>query len=604
MSALDDVELTLITGLDDIFAFREWLGRRRPIDGIGFDTETDGFDRYRGKVRLIQFGDDVHGWAMDRDDWLGLARWTFDNFTGDFIGHNAPFDCDFLESSCGISVPRHRVQDSMVRSALLEPHMSKALKNQAGRHVDPAAAGLQEVLRGTNFTWGTVPTGYGPYWQYGALDPVLTYHVEMRHRPLVEAECPRAYQIEMAVLWVVSKMSRNGTFIDRPFAQRYLEEFERYCESVEAWCQQTYGVRPGSNAAIVAILQEAGYSFSKATASGAVALDREVLEGINHELAQAVLGRRRAQMMASTYLTHYVTEADESSLIHPTFNTLGARTGRMSCSEPNLQNLPRLGTTTFGDVVRNAIKTRHGTWDDDLTPSQNAHKYGALVMCDFDQIEMRILAHMAQEQAMIDAFRSEDDFFVTLARQVFQDPTIVKKDRRRQIVKNAGYAKIYFAGVRKFAQTAGIPVDQARQFLGRFDTLYPNVPRFSQRVIDTAMSRRAQEGLAYVRSPLTNRIHVGDPHKEYALINYLIQGFAAEINKLKLIELDAAGLGDWMFATVHDEVLLDLPGEHIADGVSTLRRVMNDDQLLSVPITAGISFGERWGRKQDYAEVT
>jgi DNA polymerase-1 len=604
LPGLDDVQLNLITGLDDIFKFREWLGNRRPLNAIGFDCETDGFDRHNGKVRLIQFGDHEVGWALDREDWQGLARWTFENFEGDFIGHNAPFDCDFLENSCKIKVPRHRVHDTLVRSAILEPHLSKALKNQAGRHVDPVAAGLQEVLKGTSFTWETVPTAYGPYWQYGALDPVLTYHLEMHHRPLVERDAPRAYEIEMAVLWVVSKMSRNGAFIDRPFAQRYLTEFESYCRSVDAWCQTEHKVRPGSNAAVVAVLQEAGYTFTKATAAGAVALDKEVLEGIDHPLAVAVLNRRRAQKMSSTYLTHYVNEADENSLIHPTFNTVGARTSRMSCSDPNLQNLPRLGTTTFGDVVRSCIKTRYSEmWDPDATPMQNLRKHGGLVMSDFDQIEMRVLAHLAQEQAMIDAFNGPDDFFVTLARQVFQDGTITKKDKRRQIVKNAGYAKIYFAGVAKFAATAGIPVPQAREFLARFDSLYPNVPRFSQQVLDVANQRRIDEGVAYVRSPLTGRIHVGDPRKEYALINYLIQGAAAEINKMKLIELDAAGMGDWMFATIHDEVIFDIPGEHVMDAIPVINRVMNDDKLLTVPITAGVSFGERWGRKHDYEEV-
>lgn len=604
MTVLENVELNLVRDLDDVFRFREWLGRRRPLDAIGFDTETDGFDRYHGRVRLIQFGDDAAGWAMDRDEWQGLARWTFANFTGDFIGHNAPFDVDFLHSSCGVDVPHHRVHDTLVRSALLEPHMSKALKNQAGRHVDSAAAGLQEVLKGTNFTWATVPVGYGPYWQYGALDPVLTYHLELHHRPLVEAECPRAYELEMAVLWVVSKMSRNGAYVDRPFARRYLQRFEDYCIEVERWCQAEYGLKAGSNAAVVAVLQEAGYEFSKSTAAGAVALDKEVLESIDHPLAQAVLNRRRAQKMASTYLLHYVNEADADSLIHPTFNTVGARTGRMSCSEPNLQNLPRLGTTQFGDVVRSCIKTRHSeAWDPDTPALTNLHRHGGLLMCDFDQIEMRILAHMAQETAMIDAFNGPDDFFVTLARQIFQDPTITKKDKRRQITKNAGYAKIYFAGVAKFAKTAGIPVGPAREFLQRMDALYPNVPRFSQLVLETAQRRRADEGLAYVRSPLTNRIHVGDPRKEYALINYLIQGAAAEVNKMKLIELDAAGLGDWMFATVHDEVLLDVPGEHVREATHVLDKVMNDSELLSVPITAGLAFGERWGKKYDYEEV-
>lgn len=932
MTDLGDVGLTLVTTPDDISEFQRWLGQRRPVNGIAFDLETNGFDRYNGFTRLIQFGDGDHGWAFEKEAWLGVARWVFSTFEGDFIGHNASFDTSFLDNTCGITVPRGRTHDTMVMSRLLEPHLSMALKSQASRYVDPAAAGLQMELKSTNWTWGTVPIDYAPYWTYAALDTVLTYKLFEHHMPIVQHQCPRAYEIEMAALWVTEKMSRNGTFIDREYTQRYLTQFADYCAQVEKWTQDTYGVKPGSNAAIVAILQEAGFTFTKETASGAVALDAEVLEDIDHPLARSVLNRRRAQKMASTYLKFYTERADEHDLIHPTFNTVGTRTGRMSSSDPNLQNLPRLGTTTFGDVVRNCVKTRYGAWNENLTPHQNADQAGTLLMCDFDQIEMRVLAHFSQEQALINAFKGPDDFFVTLARQLFADPTIEKKDKRRQITKNcvplttqiltrrgwlshdevkigdetlgydkttgkncwttvtaihhyanaevfkfgnkqrsftttanhrwlarhnvsgelkfvttteqpgsrydvilaaeaesgfanitpheaavlgwvlsdgsikrseftgarsqaggrrvkctlsigqtkphriveidellndvphkrythlrdgvkhgvdwniasewgrsvldragiydkktfdpwavatslshearlalietlnagdggsfkhggimitqavgcpvaelivalgyltgkfsrvytrepdgsgwmkntcvminhqkpimthqrtnatplgtqdvwcvttelgtwtarenetpfltgnSGYAKIYAAGPAKFALTAGIPVSQAREFMRLWDTMYPGVSRFSASQINEASGRRHTEGIGYVHCPITGRRHVADSRKEYAIVNYLIQGAAAMINKQKLIELDAAGLGDYMFATVHDEVLLDVPPGTVAGVVDVLGKVMNDDQMLTVPVTAGTAFGERWGKKQEWFE--
>lgn len=603
MNGLDDVELHLINSLDEVLAFKEWLGRRRENNAIAFDTETDGLDTINGKVRLIQFGDGTDGWALGRDDWLGLARWVFANWEGDLITHNGPFDTTFLANSCGIEVPRHRIHDTMVQSRINESNMSMALKNQAGRHVDAAAAGLQLNLQAAGFDWGTVPVEFPDYWMYGALDTVLTWKLDEYHRPIVQAEAPLAYDLEMAVLWVVEKMKRYGAYVDREFATNHLNRFTDYCDQVEKWCLSEYGIKPGSNAAVVEVLERFGYRFSKSTQAGAKALDADVLGLIEHPLAQAVLARRQAQKMASTYLRHYVEHADSSSLIHPSFNTLGARTSRMSCSDPNLQNLPRLGSTPFADVVRSCISTRYGRWDPTLSPYDNALKFGSLVMYDYDQIEMRLLAHFAKEPAMIEAFKSSDDFFVTLARQIYQDETIDKKDRRRRTTKNAGYAKIYAAGVRKFSLTAGIPEPEGRAFLNRFDELYPGVLRFQQEVLNTALRRQREEGVAYVRSPLTNRRHVGDRGKEYALLNYLIQGAAAEINKMKLVELDAAGIGDFMFATVHDEVLADVPGEHVLEVARTMAKVMNDDSLCSVPISASGSFGERWGHKQDWTEA-
>jgi DNA polymerase-1 len=605
--SLDDVELHLVDDIESVTALGNWLGERRPVNALGIDTETGGFDRIKDALRLVQVGDGQQGWAIPWERWGGLIEAIIARWDGDWILHNAPFDLAFLDRE-GVKLPRSRIHDTMVQSRINESHMSMALKSQASRHIDSAAAGLQADLAGTKWTWDNVPITYGPYWQYGALDPVLTYRLHEFHYPTVMSNAPAAYDLEMAVLWVVQNMERYGTHVDRETASRRLTQFTDHCEQIEKWTLSEYNVKAGSNASIIEILEGHGYAFSKPTKSGAKALDAEVLGGIDHPLAQAVLARRQAQKMASTYLRFYVERSDENDLIHPNFNTLGARTSRMSCSDPNLQNLPRLGTSRFGDVVRNCFTSRYvdQSYINKLNDANTAYtvadavQHGSLIMSDFDQIEMRMLAHFAQEQGMIDAFKSDGDFFVNLARQIFQDDTIVKKDPRRQITKNAGYAKIYSAGIQKFALTAGVSVAQARDFLARFDALYPRVRAFQNEVLATAMQRQNEVGIAYARSPLTGRRHVADRRKEYALINYLVQGAAAEVNKMKLLELDAAGLGDFMFATVHDEVLLDVPGDRVLDTVDTLNKIMNDSTMLSVPITAGVSFGAQWGRKRDW----
>lgn len=613
MSDLDNVELTLVTTLDDVLALKTWLGERRPVNALGLDTETEGLNPMKDRVRLIQVGDHRHGWAFDRELWAGILTDLVKSWKGDWILHNAPFDTLSIEQSCGIDVPRHKVHDTMVQSRINESNMSMALKSQAARHVDPAAAGLQEVLKGTNFTWATVPIGYRPYWTYGALDPVLTYCLDRYHRPIVETESPKAYELEMNVLWVAENMRRTGACVDRRWVSNHHQKFTDYCDQVDRWVNENYGVKPGSNAAIVKILADAGHQFSKATKSGAVSLDAEVLGGIDHPLAQSVLGRRQAQKMTSTYLKFYLNETtDEHPFVHPSFNTLGARTSRMSCDSPNLQNVPRLGTSKFGDAIRNCVISRHIPpemllkFDSEGFTQRDAVNYGTLVLCDFAQIEMRILAHLTHimgDDGMRDAFLGDEDFFVTLARTIYNDSTIMKKDPRRRVTKNGGYATVYGAGVRKFAQTCGITERESREFFRCWNALYPGVPRWQQDVIRRANLSKLETGEAFVRSFLTNRRYVGDSGKEYALGNYEIQGVAAEVNKMKLVELDNAGVGEWMIATVHDEVILDVPGDYVLDVIKTLNDVMNDDNLISVPVRAEVAFGHRWGKKQDWVNV-
>jgi DNA polymerase-1 len=598
--SLDGIKLKLVDSIDEAFNMLQWLGERRPLNALAVDLETTGLDRENDRVKLAQIGDGMTGWAVPWEHWNGVIRDIVARWEGGWITHNGPsFDLVFLRRA-GVDIPQHLVDDTMVRAAVNEPHMSKGLKQQASRHVDAAAGGLGEVLKGTSWTWENVPVTYAPYWQYGALDPILTYRLEQHHRQVTEATCKDAYDLELATQFVTQRMERYGAHVDRTAARETYERFMKFCTEVESWCIENYGVKPGSNQGVVKILQEAGHTFSKATASGAVALDAEVLEHIEHPLAVQVLARRQLQKLASTYLKFYIERADADDLLHPSINTLGARTGRMSVSEPNMQNLPRQGTSGAADLVRNMITSRYveRTLPDD---QWRALTHGSLLMCDFAQIEMRMLAHFSGEAAMIEAFRHPDlDFFVLLARQIYQDETIDKKDKRRQITKNGGYAKVYGAGVRKFAQTAGIPESQARDFMKWFDGLYPGVQRFSNTTLNEAFERQKAEGLAYIRSPFTGRPFVADSRKEYALINYLIQGSAAEILKRKLLELDAAGLGPWMFLPVHDEILLDVPGEHVMDAANTLQRVMNDNTLLTVPIEAEVSYGRRWGSKMDW----
>lgn len=589
---LRGVKLHLVESLEDVAALASWLGERRPRHAIAVDTETEGLVVGRDRVRLAQVGDGAHGWAIPAEggrNLLGLLRDILARWDGQILMHNAKFDVGML-AAAGVEVPLERVLDTRIVAHILEPHLPSALKSVAVRHVDGGSAALQDQLKGTSYTWANVPLDYGPYWSYAGLDTVLTYRVYDRLWPRIEADgLTETFDMENAVQWVLYRMERYGAHIDTARAAQALDQFRVHADAVAAWCKENYGCQPGSNASVARRLIADGAQLDQLTPTGAIQLDREALSScLDHPLAQAVLEHRKITKLASTYLAHLATETDNDHLIHPSINILGARTGRMSMERPNLQNLPR---RSEGDTAANVVRECFTPRADDRV----------MMMCDFDQVEMRVMTDFAQEPAMTAAFRNASvDFFVALARLVYQDPSIEKSDRRRQVVKNAGYAQIYGAGVDKFSATAGIPVEQGRWVRSRWDELYPTTAAFARRIIDLGVQRRYESGLAYVRCPISGRIRVADAGKEYALVNYLIQGLAAHLFKRKLIELEHAGLGPWMVAPVHDEIVLDVPTERVDEVADVLLKVMNDDGQLLVPLTASVSVGANWGAKEDY----
>lgn len=581
---LEHVKLHLVRNFDDAQQLMYWFqGVIAPTGTLAIDTETTGL-KWQGDdyVRTVQIGDANHGWLLPKDLWWGLFLDIVRQHEGPIDMMNAIFDYSMLKKA-GVDIPKHRIQDVGVMSHVLEPHMSRALKAQSSRHIDPTAyAGqkfLDEAMEQNGWTWATIPWDYPWYWRYGALDPVLTYQLREHHAPLVEAQgASYAYELETAYQWVAMDMMSNGVHVDIPHVEQYLKQFQDYCVSVEKWVKAEYGITPGSNQRVIEVLQRSGFQFTKQTEKGALSLDSDVLEGIDHPLASAVLSRRQLQKMASTYLRFYLNNVDSNSLIHPSINTLGARTSRCSMSEPNFQNLPVRGTAPGVKVVRNSITARPGN---------------VLMFCDFDQIEMRGLAILSGDEGLRAAFHGADDFFVTVARQIFQDPHLVKSDPRRSPTKNAMYAKVYGAGIAKQAITAGVSYEQMLFINQQLDAAYPKIEQYISYIYRIGM----QQG--FVQCPLTGRHHIADPGKEYALINYLVQGWAASMFKQKQLELHAAGLGPYMILPVHDEIILDIPAELVPDAAQSLRAIMNDTSY-PVPITASVSYGPRWGQKSEW----
>lgn len=580
---LDHVALSLVETTDDAIAFREFIRKPRRI--LGVDTETTGLSPDRDSVRLIQFGDLNEGWSIPWDRWSGIAVEVLDNYQGHMVFHNSKFDIRHIQSMLGRSVTRwpwERTNDTMGMAHILDSQRMKGLKPLAARYVDAKAVAAQrsldEGMRDNKWTWETVPIDFPPYWQYAAMDPVLTCYLYEKFADEVLQNYRELYDLEMGATRVAARMEELGIRVDLPYAAQKSRQLTGYADEARAYLDSAWGIVNPTPMQLVKFFNANDIPLiDKFTASGAQSMDKHVLETTDHVVAETVLKIRKAEKLAGTYLDNFPKFADAAGYIHPNINTMAARTGRMSITEPALQTLPRKDP-----VVRDAFISRDGN---------------SFLTIDADQIEARLTAHFSRDPGLIAAFQAEGDFFCNIATPMF-GYEIVKGMAERDLTKGVVYGKVYGASVTKMAETAGVPESQMAITNAAFDTNFPGVRRMAQDIVQVGKNRKAETGKAFVVTPYGRHL-VADSGKEYTLVNYLIQCHASEILKKKMVLLDAALPPEaLMILPIHDEIMFDVPSESVVEIRNLAESVLNESAEYAVPMTWGGDIMPRaWGDK-------
>jgi DNA polymerase-1 len=254
----------------------------------------------------------------------------------------------------------------------------------------------------------------------------------------------------------------------------------------------------------------------------------------------------------------------------------------MSITDPALQTLPK------GDeTVRRAF-----------IPKDSDH---VIITSDLDQVEFRMFASLSKDENLISLFHRADaegsDPFTEIGRQVYQDPSMQKSDKRRNLIKGVVYGRLYGAGVAKQAVTAGVPEAQMRAVSDSFDVNYPGMAKFQKEVDNLGQQRLRSEGQGYIHTWTGRRIPC-DEERTYTLVNYLIQGGAAEVFKSNLIKLDQADLTDYLIVPVHDEIVLQAPRSEAEEIKQLVKQCMTTTEGWAVPLTADADGPlENWGAK-------
>jgi DNA polymerase I len=601
---LQDVQLHLIDNVDKAREFLSWLGERRPHNAIAIDTETGelpggvrdhALSPWHGQLRLVQVGDGKQGWAIPWKQWSGVFYEAMNKFDGPIVCHNIAFEARWFDIQSDWKLPWHRAHDTMIMAHIIDPLGSGALKRLAALHVDGRAVALQESLDieliKNGWTWGTVPTNFQPYWAYGALDTVLT----MRIWEMFYEKCGpggpynKAYEIEMAARRIVTRMEINGAKIDLDYSRRKYDELTEYSESVKNWAKQTYGgTSITSNMQLVRLFENLGAEITEFTPTGNKAVTKDQLKLLTitgsdevKKLAEITLKQRKADKLANTYFLNFIND-NVNGFVHPSVKTLGARTSRMSIQNPALQTLPK-----GDDTVRTAF-----------IPKDEDH---VIITSDLDQVEFRMFASLSNDPNLVSLFNRADatgsDPFTEIGREIYNDPSMQRSDKRRNLIKGTVYGRLYGAGVSKQALTAGVAENQMRTVSDAFDTRFPGMALFQKQIEDAGMRRLRAEGQGYVYTWTGRRLPC-DEDRVYTLVNYLIQGGAAEVFKSNLIKLDQADLTELLIVPVHDEIVLNAPRKDAQEIMKVVQECMTTREGWSVPLTAGIDGPmENWGEK-------
>jgi DNA polymerase I len=378
---------------------------------------------------------------------------------------------------------------------------------------------------------------------------------------------------------VLTLSTRNAKF----------DELTEYAESVKGWAKEKYnGVSISSNIQLVRLLESLGAEINEFTPSGQKSASKDQLQFLaisgNAEvkaLAEIVLKQRKADKLANTYFANFIND-NVNGFVHPSVKTLGARTSRMSIQNPALQTLPK-----GDDVVRSAF-----------IPKDEDH---VIITSDLDQVEFRMFASLSGDENLITLFNRADatgsDPFTEIGREIYNDPTMQRSDKRRNLIKGTVYGRLYGAGVAKQALTAGVAEQQMRTVSDAFDTRFPGMAFFQKQIEDAGVRRYREEGQGYVYTWTGRRLPC-DEDRAYTLVNYLIQGGAAEVFKSNLIKLDQADLTELLIVPVHDEIVLNAPRKDVQEIMKTVQECMTTREGWAVPLTSGIDGPmENWGEK-------
>lgn len=398
------------------------------------------------------------------------------------------------------------------------------------------------------------------------------------------------HHIEEPLMFVLAKMEHRGIKVDKDYLSALLRDYDNQLEKLVADIYSLAGEEFNINSPkqLRKILFEKLKLKPVKKGKTGASTDEETLKSLSkeHPLPNLILKYRELSKIKTTYLQGLLNSIDpRDSKIHATFNQTITQTGRLSCSNPNLQTIPI--RSQLGKNIRRAF-----------IPSEENM---VLISADYSQIELRILAHLSKEQKLIEAFRNGKDIHRHTASLIFGVPEEVVSDQMRDIAKTVNFGIIYGISSFGLSKQLNLPVEEASRFIKFYFQFYPGVKTYIEKTIIEAREKEFVQTL-FNRIRYIPEINSPDPNLrsfgERSAINTPIQGSAADMIKKAMVELDKEitkrRLKTYLLLQIHDELLLEADKENLDLIIKLIKDKMESVLTLDVPLVVNFKIGPNW----------
>jgi DNA polymerase-1 len=481
--------------------------------------------------------------------------------------------------------------DTLLGAYLLDPEVPNGLKELARRELDATVARYEDLPSKPRaphapFEELDVETAAG----YAAPPAALSLSLRGRMTPRLEGEglAKLFRDVEMPLERVLEQMEVHGVLVDVGVLERLGREVDQQLRDLEDECKRVAArdfVLRSRDQLEKLLFDELKLPVVKRTPKGGRSTDADVLEALaeKHPLPAKVLEFRELDKLKGTYIDALPKCVDpRTGRIHTRFDQAVAATGRLSSSDPNLQNIPV--RSELGRSIRAAFVAPPGS---------------VVLSADYSQIELRVLAHLAHDAELVDAFASGGDVHVRTAALIFDKPAADVTADERRAAKTINFGVIYGMGESALAKQIGIPREQAAKFISAYFARYSGVARFMEKTVESARQGESVRTLLGRRRFLPNLRSANRSLRseaERVARNTPIQGTAADILKLAMIDLGSGeGVpGARMVLTVHDELVFEVTESAAPEAAARIRERMERTIRLDVPLVVDVGWGASW----------